>query len=219
MPGTGAGDADHLPYRRFAMKTRPLAIGGAWEFSPVQHADDRGVFLEWYKAGEVAAAVGHPLELVQANHSVSRRGTLRGVHFADVPPSQAKYVYCPRGAVLDIVVDVRVGSPTFGGWDAVRLDEVDRRAVYIAEGLGHAFLSLADDSCVTYLCSTGYAPAREHGLTPLDPALALPIPADQTAVVSAKDQAAPTLADAAAAGLLPDYRACLEFYDRLNAAG
>jgi dTDP-4-dehydrorhamnose 3,5-epimerase len=205
------------------MKIRPLAILGAWEFSPTQHHDDRGVFLEWYKASEVAAAVGHPLCLVQANHSVSRRGTLRGVHFADVPPSQAKYVYCPRGSVLDVVVDIRVGSPTFGEWDAVRLDDVDRRAVYLAEGLGHAFLSLADDSCVTYLCSTGYDPGREHGITPLDPVLRLPWQTtdmvDVPAVVSAKDQAAPTLAEARDAGLLPDYRACMAYYDELNAAG
>jgi dTDP-4-dehydrorhamnose 3,5-epimerase len=141
------------------------------------------------------------------------------VHYADVPPSQAKYVYCPRGAVLDVVVDIRVGSPTFGEWDAVRLDDVDRRAVYIAEGLGHAFLALEDESCVTYLCSTGYAPAREHGVTPLDPVLGLSVPAGEAALVSAKDRAAPTLADARAAGLLPDYQACLDFYEYLNTRG
>jgi dTDP-4-dehydrorhamnose 3,5-epimerase len=75
------------------------------------------------------------------------------VHYADVPPSQAKYVTCLRGAVLDVVVDIRVGSPTFGSWDLVRLDDIDRRAVYIAEGLGHAFMALTDDATVSYLCS------------------------------------------------------------------
>jgi dTDP-4-dehydrorhamnose 3,5-epimerase len=199
------------------MKVRALSIPGAWEFTPIQHEDDRGVFLEWYHAREIAAAVGHPLELVQANHSVSRRGTLRGLHFADVPPSQAKYVYCPRGAVLDVVVDIRVGSPTFGAVDACRLDEVDRRAVYISEGLGHAFLALADDTAVTYLCSTGYDPSREHGLNPLDPDLALPWPADVPPLLSAKDRTAPTLAAAAEHGLLPDYQTCLAYYAQLAA--
>ena len=100
-----------------------------------------------------ADAVGHPLDLQQANCSVSAAGVLRGIHFADVPPGQAKYVTCARGAVLDVVVDIRVGSPTFGPWDSVLLDDVDRRAIYLAEGLGHAFLSLEDDSTVVYLCS------------------------------------------------------------------
>jgi dTDP-4-dehydrorhamnose 3,5-epimerase len=200
------------------MKVRELSIPGAWEFTPTQHEDDRGVFLEWYQAGDVAAAVGHPLTLVQANHSVSRRGTLRGLHFADLPPSQAKYVYCPRGAVLDVVVDIRVGSPTFGQADTCRLDEVDRRGLYIAEGLGHAFLALADGSAVTYLCSSGYDPSREHGLNPLDPALALPWPTDVQPLLSAKDRTAPTLAAAAEHGLLPDYQACLAYYAQLGAA-
>jgi dTDP-4-dehydrorhamnose 3,5-epimerase len=198
------------------MKVRALAVGGAWEFTPTQHQDDRGTFLEWYQSREVAAAVGHPLNLVQANHSISRRGTLRGLHFADVPPSQAKYVYCPRGAVLDVIVDIRVGSPTFGTYEAVQLDETDRRAVYIAEGLGHAFFALQDDSAVTYLCSTGYDPSREHGLTPLDPELALPWPAGIQPLLSAKDRTAPTLDTAAEHGLLPDYQACLAYYETLR---
>jgi dTDP-4-dehydrorhamnose 3,5-epimerase len=198
------------------MKVRPLSIPGAWEFTPVQHDDDRGSFLEWYRAADVAEAVGHPLNLVQANHSISRQGTLRGLHFADLPPSQAKYVYCPRGAVLDVVVDIRVGSPTFGESEAVRLDEVDRRAVYLAEGLGHGFIALTDGSAVTYLCSTGYAPGREHGLYPLDPALGLPWPTDLPRLLSDKDRAAPTLADARAHGLLPDYEACLAYYAELG---
>jgi dTDP-4-dehydrorhamnose 3,5-epimerase len=198
------------------MKVRPLTIAGAWEFTPVQHRDDRGVFLEWYRAGAVAEAVGHPLTLVQANSSVSARGTVRGVHFADVPPSQAKYVHCPRGAVLDLVIDIRVGSPTFGRYDAVRLDEVDRRSVYLAEGLGHAFVALEDGSTLTYLCSTGYAPAREHGIAPLDPALELPWPDDLALVLSPKDLVAPTLAVAQEQGLLPSYQACLAYYAELD---
>jgi dTDP-4-dehydrorhamnose 3,5-epimerase len=198
------------------MKVRELAIPGAWEFTPVQHGDPRGVFLEWYRAEPVTEAVGHPLELVQTNHSTSRRGVLRGIHYADVPPSQAKYVYCPQGAFLDVVVDIRVGSPTYGQWDAVRLDEVDRRAVYLSEGLGHAALALSDDSALIYLCSSGYNPGREHGVHPLDPALELPWPCDIDPVLSDKDAAAPTLAEASAQGVLPSYADCLAYYDGLR---
>jgi dTDP-4-dehydrorhamnose 3,5-epimerase len=199
-----------------------LRVPGAWAFTPKQLADPRGVFLEWFKADVLAGAIGHELVLRQANHSVSARGTLRGVHFADVPPGQAKYVYCTRGAVLDVVVDVRVGSPTYGVADAVRLDDTDRRALYLSEGLGHAFLALTDDANVTYLCSTPYAPGREHGVHPLDPALDLPSlpgwPSGLSPLLSDKDAGAPTLEQARAAGTLPSYAACTAFYASLRAA-
>ena len=198
------------------MEVRELAVPGAWVFTPRQWPDPRGVFLEWFKGDVVEQAVGHPLTVRQANHSVSQRGTLRGVHFADVPPGQAKYVYCTRGAVIDVVVDIRVGSPTFGRCDAVQLDDTDRRGVYVSEGLGHAFLALTDDVNVTYLVSAPYAPSREHGIHPLDPALGLPWPPDVEPILSEKDSAAPTLADARAAGLLPDHAACEAYYRTLR---
>lgn len=198
------------------MQVRELAVPGAFEFTPRQFPDPRGVFLEWFKAAVLEEAVGHRLSLAQANHSVSSRGTLRGVHFADVPPGQAKYVYCPRGAVLDVVVDLRVGSPTFGAVDSVLLDDRDRRGVYLAEGLGHAFLALTDEAHVTYLCSTPYQPAAEHGVHPLDPALDLPWPADVAPLLSDKDAAAPTLEQAREQGLLPSYDACLARYATLR---
>jgi dTDP-4-dehydrorhamnose 3,5-epimerase len=195
---------------------RELKIPGAWEFTPRQFPDPRGVFLEWFKASVVEGAVGHRLGLAQANHSVSSKGTLRGIHFADVPPGQAKYVYCTRGAVLDVVVDIRVGSPTFGVCDAVQLDDEDRRGVYLSEGLGHAFMALTDDANVTYLCSEPYNPTGEHGTHPLDPDLDLPWPNDIEPLLSDKDAAAPTLAEAERQGLLPSYDACLAFYESLR---
>ncbi|TKV61479.1 dTDP-4-keto-6-deoxy-D-glucose epimerase [Nakamurella flava] len=194
------------------MQVRALAVPGAFEFTPVQHGDSRGLFLEWFKVDKLSEAVGRPLDLQQANLSVSRAGTLRGVHFADVPPGQAKYVTCPRGAAIDFIVDIRVGSPTFGAVDAVRLDSEHRRAVYLAEGLGHAFLALEDDTTLTYLCSTGYSPGREHGINPLDPALGLPLPSGAELgtefLLSDKDTSAPTLQEAADSGLLPTWEAC-----------
>ena len=198
------------------MQVDELKVPGAWVFTPRQFPDPRGVFLEWFKASVLEEAVGHPLDVKQANHSASSRGTLRGVHFADVPPGQAKYVYCTRGAVLDVVVDIRVGSPTFGVSDAVRLDDVDRRGIYLSEGLGHAFLALTDDANVTYLCSEPYNPTGEHGIHPLDPELGLPWPTDVEPLLSEKDAAAPTLAEAKASGLLPSYDECVAFYDTLR---
>jgi dTDP-4-dehydrorhamnose 3,5-epimerase len=193
-----------------------LKIPGAWLFTPRQFPDPRGLFLEWFKADVVEKAVGHPFVLRQVNHSTSSRGTLRGVHYADVPPSQAKYVYVTRGAALDIVVDIRVGSPTFGVVDAVQLDDVDRKAVYLAEGLGHAVVALTDDVNLNYLVTEPYAPSREHGINPLDPALDLPIPDGIEPLLSEKDAAAPTLAEAEAQGLLPSYDDCLAFYESLR---
>jgi dTDP-4-dehydrorhamnose 3,5-epimerase len=186
------------------MKVRPLTIEGAFEVTPAQHADDRGVFLEWYRFDALEAAVGHPLDLAQANLSTSARGVVRGIHFADLVPGQAKYVTCVSGAVLDVVVDIRVGSPTFGEWEAVRLDDEDRRAVYLAEGLGHGFCALTDDAVVTDLCSDVYRPGNEHGIDPLDPELGIAWPTGNL-LLSNKDSAAPSLAEARAAGRLPRY--------------
>ncbi len=146
--------------------------------------------------------VGHPLELAQANLSTSALGVVRGIHFADVPPGQAKYVSCVSGAVLDVVVDVRVGSPTYGKWEAVRLDDTERRAVYLSEGLGHSFCSLTDNATVVYLCSQTYAPQFEHAVNPLDSELAIDWPTDRP-ILSPKDADAPSLAEALAAGTLP----------------
>lgn len=194
------------------MKVTELAVPGAFAVHPRQFHDERGVFLEWYRHEALAEAVGHPLDLAQANCSVSRRGTLRGIHYADVPPGQAKYVTCARGAVLDVIVDLRVGSPTFGKYDAVRLDETERGAVYVAEGLGHSFVALTDDATVLYLCSTVYNPAGEHGINPLDEELGIDWPRDVELLTSPKDTEAPSLAEALASGALPSYEECQAFY-------
>ena len=193
------------------MQTRPLSIDGVWEFTPKLRPDDRGVFLESFKESVLAEAIGHEFTLQQMNISVSRVGTVRGVHFALVPPGQAKYVQCFSGRILDVVVDIRVGSPTFGQWDAVELDDESRKGLYIAEGLGHAFCALSDSATVGYLCSTPYSPGREFGIHPLDPALGLPWPNGAESVLSEKDAAAPTLAEAEASGLLPTLAECHAF--------
>jgi 5-epimerase len=195
------------------VKVRELGIPDSYEISTDVFPDDRGLFLNPFRAGALAEAIGRPLHVRQTNHSASKRGVVRGVHFSMLPPGQAKYVYVPRGAVLDIVVDIRIGSPTYGQHDVVRLDDRDFRAVYLSEGLGHCAVALEDDTVLSYLCSTEYAPDREKGVSPTDPALALPVPAD--ALLSPRDTGAPTLAEAAEQGLLPTYEACRAFYASL----
>jgi len=185
---------------------RELAVPGAWELTPALHTDSRGAFFEWFTDSEFTEFAGHRFDLRQANCSVSAAGVLRGVHFAQVPPSQAKYVTCLRGSVYDVIVDIRVGSPTFGKWDAAVLDDRHHRTVYLSEGLGHAFLALEDDSTVMYLCSAGYAPDREHTINALDPALDIAWPAiDGEPIISDRDRQAPTLEEVRVAGLLPTW--------------
>ncbi|MET7381008.1 dTDP-4-dehydrorhamnose 3,5-epimerase [Streptomyces sp. NPDC005526] len=190
---------------------KPLGIEGAWVETPRVFADGRGRFHEWFKDQGFRESTGQAFRLAQANCSRSVLGTLRGIHYASVPPGQAKYVTCVSGAVLDVVVDVRTGSPTFGKWEAVRLDDATHRCVYLSEGLGHAFMALEDDSTVVYLCSEGYAPEREHGVDPLDPALGIAWPENLTPLLSPKDAAAPTLEQAERKGLLPSFQDCLTY--------
>jgi dTDP-4-dehydrorhamnose 3,5-epimerase len=198
------------------VKARELGIAGAWEIQPTLHGDQRGLFLEWFRQDLVEAQVGHPMRLAQANMSVSARGTVRGIHFADVPPGQAKYVTCVRGAVLDVVVDVRAGSPTFGRWEGVRLDDVDRRALYISEGLGHGFCALTDDATLAYLVSEGYSPERERVVHPLDPALGIEWPVEGEPILSGRDGTALTLDEAREAGVLPRFDACRDYVATLR---
>ncbi|HOW93335.1 MAG TPA: dTDP-4-dehydrorhamnose 3,5-epimerase [Mycolicibacterium fallax] len=189
------------------MAFRELAVPGAWELVPTVHDDDRGSFFEWFTDAEFTAMTGHRLDLAQANCSSSSAGVLRGLHFAQTPPGQAKYVGCLRGSVYDVVVDVRVGSPSYGHWDAVTLSAQRHNSVYLAEGLAHGFLALEDDATVVYLCSAGYSPGREHTISATDPAIGIRWPDTVFGAVhlqSDRDRDAPTLAQVAAAGLLPD---------------
>jgi dTDP-4-dehydrorhamnose 3,5-epimerase len=195
----------------------PLSIEGAWAFTPPIRSDARGSFLELFRGGELLDALGYRMDVAQANCSVSRQGVIRGVHFADVPPGQAKYVSCVSGAILDVVVDLRVGSPGYGRWEAVRLDDENRRSLFVSEGLGHAFMALSEMATTVYLCSTPYTPDREHGVDPLDPALGIAWPAGMEPVLSDKDAQAPSLAEAHGAGLLPRYSDCLAHVADLRA--
>jgi dTDP-4-dehydrorhamnose 3,5-epimerase len=197
------------------MTFRELRVPGAWEITPGIHRDERGSFFEWFTNREFSEATGHRFDLRQANCSTSAAGVLRGLHFAQVPPSQAKYVTCVHGSVFDVVVDIRVGSPTFGSWDAVVLDDRDHRSVYLSEGMAHGFLALQDDSTVMYLCSAEYAPAREHTVSPTDPALGIEWPSEAL-LLSERDRGAPSLDHAREAGILPTWDSACAFVEELR---
>ena len=205
------------------VEMRELTVSGAFEVSPKVHGDNRGVFLEWFRADRFAETTGHRFTLAQANASVSSVGTVRGVHYAQLPPSQAKWVTCLTGAVFDVVVDLRLGSPTFAAWDAVALDDTNRRALYLSEGLGHAFVSLEDASVVSYLCSAPYAPAREHAVHPLDPAIGIEWPTVGRGRVAHRAQCSPTRTRThhagrrpSRAGMLPQYDEARAYYESLR---
>ncbi|QNE45976.1 dTDP-4-keto-6-deoxy-D-glucose epimerase [Glaciihabitans sp. INWT7] len=202
------------------MQIRELSIPDSYEITPNPFSDDRGVFMEWYRFDRFAEVVGHPIDLRQGNLSVSKKGVVRGIHFADVPRGQAKYVSAVHGAVLDFVVDIRVGSPTFGQWDSVLLDDVQHRSIYIAEGLGHAFVALTEGAVVSYLVSDTYNAAREHGIDPRDGQIGLVFPPEAgELILSSKDTDAPTLAEAEVSGLLPSWVDLRAFYSSNDATG
>lgn len=201
------------------MTVRNMAVEGCYEFTPAVFPDDRGLFVAPFQEPGFVAAIGHRLfPVAQMNYGRSRKGVIRGVHFTRTPPGSAKYVYCPRGRALDIVVDIRIGSPTYGQLDVVLLDGDEFRSVYVPVGVGHAFLALEDDTLISYLTSASYVAADELGISAFDPAIGLPIPAEIEPLVSTRDQAAPDLAQAERDGILPRYADCLKWEAALFAA-
>ncbi|GAA3343132.1 dTDP-4-dehydrorhamnose 3,5-epimerase [Amorphoplanes nipponensis] len=194
------------------MQIRPLTVLDAYRVTPDKIVDERGCFYETLRYDTLLEQTGHDFTPRQVNHSVSRANTVRGIHGVRLPAGQAKFVSCVRGAVADIVVDIRPGSPTFGRHHVNRLSAENGVSVYVAEGLGHGFVALTDEACVQYLCSTTFVPGTPLEIDPMDPALDLPWPLAGPPLMSAKDAGAPTLAEAADRGLLAGYDECLRHY-------
>ena len=169
-----------------------LNIDGPFILEPVIFGDERGAFFEWFQDSTFLTNVGHSFSLAQANCSISQKGVVRGIHYADIPPGQAKYVTCVSGSVLDVLVDLRIGSPTFGKWDSVHLEMNERKVVYLPSGIGHAFMALEDNTTVVYLCDQMYNPTNEHEIHPLDPTIVIKWPDGIEPLLSDKDAAAPS---------------------------
>nr|AXL05893.1 dTDP-4-keto-6-deoxy-D-glucose epimerase [uncultured bacterium] len=189
------------------MDVTPMSIDGAYRITPERWDDDRGCRYE-----TLEEHVGRPFRVAQVSFSVSRRNTVRGIHATTVPPGQGTIVTCVRGRVLAIAVDLRVGSPTFGCYDTTDQDESSGVSVYVTDGIGHAFLARTEGACLNYLWAQEPVPDKTIEVDALDPALNLPWRLAGTPIMSAEDRDAPTLAEAAAKGLLPTYEDCLRFY-------
>ncbi|HEV2775574.1 MAG TPA: dTDP-4-dehydrorhamnose 3,5-epimerase [Solirubrobacteraceae bacterium] len=181
------------------MRLIDTRLDGLVLLEPVVHGDMRGFFVESYRAN-VWAAHGVSDTFVQDNHSRSARGVLRGMHFS-VGAGQAKLVRCARGRILDVAVDLRRASATYGEWESVELDDEQARQLYIPVGFAHGFCVLSDVADVTYKCSTYYDGAAERGFRYDDPAVGIAWPEDLELLVSERDRHAPTLAQIA--GELP----------------
>lgn len=186
-------------------------INGFHVFSRVVHADDRGMFSEIVRNETITETLGRSFVVKQVSVSHSHSGVLRGLHLTDVPPGQAKLLSCLSGRFIEVVVDLRIGSPTFGRHEATNMSADEPVSIFIAEGLAHGYLALEDNSSMLYLHSSVYAPRHDHEIDALDPDLAIAWPLDSRQLRrSAKDTAAMTVREAAAAGILPRYENCAD---------
>jgi len=173
----------------------PLPIEGSWIISSEEFKDSRGMFREWLPNSVCKEIFGKNLEVAQANFSVSKKGTLRGIHYSLAPVGQSKLVTCLTGKIFDVVVDLRTNSQTFGQWHGVMLSAQSPQSIYVGPGLGHAFLALEDNSGVAYLLSSPYNKEMEHGINPFDKEIGILWP-ELEFLLSDKDAAAPSLKDA-----------------------
>jgi dTDP-4-dehydrorhamnose 3,5-epimerase len=171
------------------MRRLPTALRDLILLEPRVHSDERGFFLETYRESAMAE-LGVEVTFVQDNHSRSRRGIVRGMHFQ---PGMAKLIRCARGAIYDVVVDVRRDSPSFGQWEAFELDDQNHHQLYCPDGFAHGFCVLSDTADVVYRCSSYYDPITERGFAFDDPAVGIEWPEGLELIASARDAAAPAL--------------------------
>jgi dTDP-4-dehydrorhamnose 3,5-epimerase len=172
----------------------PTKLDGVLLIEPQVHGDERGFFVETFSR-DAWAALGVDVEFVQHNHSRSAQGTLRGIHF-QTEPGQAKLLRCPRGSILDVAVDLRRGSPTYGQWESHVLDDVSHHQLFVPIGFGHGFAVLSEVADVSYLVSSLYDPATEAGIAWDDPDIGVDWQVPEP-LLSERDKTAPHLADIA----------------------
>ncbi|HEU4522130.1 MAG TPA: dTDP-4-dehydrorhamnose 3,5-epimerase [Thermoanaerobaculia bacterium] len=181
-------------YHPRALDVITTPLPGVLLIQPKVFSDDRGFFVETYNARAFREA-GLPEHFVQDNHSRSRQGVLRGLHYQE-PNAQGKLVRCTRGVIWDVAVDIRAGSPDFGKWYGAELSEANRHMLWIPPGFAHGFCSMSDDSDVIYKCTALYDGPSDRGIAWNDPDLGIEWPVREP-LLSPKDAAAPRLKDAA----------------------
>ena len=197
------------------MKVTPLKIDGSWIIELKKFEDGRGFFYESFRDDIAKEYIGRQFKIKQSNTSVSKKGSIRGIHYALVPPSQAKYVQCQQGSIVDYVIDIRVGSPTFSQFVEVELSATNPQAIFIEEGLAHAFVALENETIVTYFVSENYNPEREKGINPFDSDLNIKWP-DINLELSDKDKLAISLKEAQVQNLLPMFDDCKKYIKSLS---
>ena len=176
-----------------SIEITPTALEGVLIITPKVFGDERGFFQETYHADKFAE-LGLPTNFVQDNHSRSKRGVVRGLHYQDMRAPMAKLVRCTAGRLLDIAVDLRVGSPTFGKWVGVELAEDNHRQLLVPVGFGHGFVVLSEYADLQYRCTNFYAPETEGAVLWNDPAIGVDWNVEEP-ILSARDQQAQTLAE------------------------
>ena len=172
------------------MDALPTRLEGPILLQPTVHRDERGFFIESYRR-EALADLGVPEEFVQDNHSRSGKGIVRGMHFQ---PGMAKLVRCSRGEIVDVLVDIRKGSPAFGQWEAFTLNDENLHHLYCPDGFAHGFCVTSDVADVVYKCSAYYDPKAESGIAYNDPDIGIEWP-DVELIPSDRDASAPLLKD------------------------
>lgn len=188
------------------MSLKELSIAGAYVATHGVLPDERGLFREWFKADEIAS-VDKDFSVQQANYSKSSQWVIRGIHYSLAPQGQSKVVTCASGTIVDVLVDVRNGSPSYMKIEYVELSEDSGKVVYIPSGVGHGFIVESESAAVVYLTSSGYAPEFEKAICPTDKELGInwPLPVGEEGIISKADMEAPSLAQAKELGILPTF--------------
>jgi dTDP-4-dehydrorhamnose 3,5-epimerase len=193
-----------LKGRTIKLKVESLGIEGAWVCRFPVFNDERGSFREWFKTEELFQVTGRKFEPEQANISQSLKGVVRGIHYSLSNRGQSKWITCVSGNIRDFVIDIRPNSKTFGKWVEIDLTHESGVAVFISEGLGHAFISLEDNTTVAYLVSTPFSPSEEFAINPFDDDIAINWGLSRSEIiVSDKDKQAPSLESRKRDNLLP----------------
>ena len=188
------------------MTLQELSISGSFLSTHKVFPDERGLFREWFKSKEIAT-IDPKYQVRQANYSLSKKSVIRGIHYSLAPEGQAKLVTCASGSIVDVLVDLRVGSPTYLNTEYIELAEDSGKVIYIPTGVGHGFVVISDSASIVYLTSSEYAPEFERSICPTDPELGInwQLPVGQSGIISAADINAPTLAQAIKSRDIPTF--------------